>query len=69
MFLLTTAVDITVKKNVQISISKSSFTSEMLRRKPAMIGEKRYFALPARDTSPLAFENSSFVSKSVIVAL
>jgi predicted amidohydrolase YtcJ len=33
------------------------------------LGEKRYLALPASDTRPLAFENSSLERISVIVAL
>ena len=66
---LTTAALITVKKNVQISIIRRSFTSLIPSRNPAITGEKRYLALPASDTNPLALENSSFVSRSVIVAL
>ena len=41
----------------------------MVKSTPAIIGESKYLALPARESSPLALENSSFVSKSLIVAL
>ena len=34
-----------------------------------MMGENRYRALPAMETSPFAFENSSLVRRSVIVAV
>ena len=68
MLFRTTAALITVRKKVQISITSSSFTSLTVSRKPARIGENRYRALPARETRPLARENSSLVSMSVIVA-
>ena len=58
----------TVRKKVQMSMRSSSFTSLTVSRKPAMMGENRYRALPARDTRPLALEYSSLVSKSVMVA-
>ena len=66
---LTTAALMTVKKKVQISITSSNFISLTDRRSPAIIGENRYLADPARDTRPLAFEYSSAVRRSVMVAL
>ena len=64
----TTAVDVTVTKKVQISITSSSRMSLTVSRIPARTGEIRYLALPARLTRPLAFEYSSRVKRSVTVA-
>ena len=49
-----------VKKKVHISIMSKREISLTASRNPAITGENRYLALPARDTRPLAFENSSF---------
>ena len=67
--LLTANVESTVRINVQISITSKIFTSLTESKIPAMTGETRYLALPARETSPLAFEYSSGVNKSETVAL
>ena len=69
MLFLTTPIHITVRKNVQISITISSFTSATVSSMPAMSGEIRYLALPEMLTIPLAFEYSSLVRRSVTVAL
>ena len=58
-----------VKKNVHISIIRRSLISLTARRKPAIIGENRNLELPAIDTRPFAFENSSLVRRSVTVAV
>ena len=57
--LRTTAVHITVRKNVPISIIKSIFTSLTVSTKPAISGDIRNLALPAMLTMPLALEYSS----------
>ena len=69
MAFLTIAVHITVRKNVLISISSKSFTSLTASSSPAMRGEIRYLALLAIPAIPLALEYSSFVRRSVTVAL
>ena len=66
---LTTAVEIIVRPKVAISMTSNKRISETANRRPARNGEIKYLALPARLTRPLAFANSSFVSKSDIVAL
>ena len=55
--LFTANVEITVKMNVQISIINRILTSLNDNKIPAITGETRYLALPARLTRPLAFEN------------
>lgn len=64
----TTSVATIVKNKVQISIINKSRMSNFASKKPANMGEIKNFAEPASCTRPLAFENSSTVSKSVIVA-
>ena len=66
---LTTAVHATVKKKVLMSIISRVLILLTLNNKPAISGEIRYLALPARLTIPLALEYSSEVNKSVTVAL
>ena len=69
MLFLTVAAAVIVRKNVHMSMISRSLISAIVSSAPAMMGESRYLALPARETSPLAFEYSSGVSRSVIVAL
>ena len=66
---LTIAAAMTVRKNVQMSITRISLMSLTASRKPAIIGEKIYLEEPAIDTSPLAFEYCSLVRRSVMVAV
>ena len=49
-----------------ISSSRISYAASS---RPAITGDTRYRALPAREVRPLAFVYSSLVSRSVIVAL
>ena len=66
--LFTTAVEVTVRKNVLMSITNRSLMSLTASSAPARTGEIRYLALPAMLIIPLALEYSSFVRRSVTVA-
>ena len=68
MLFFTNAAAASVRKKVQISITRRSFISYFPSSNPAMIGESRYLALPEREISPLALVNSSPDKISVTVA-
>ena len=68
MFFFTNAAAASVRKKVQISITRRSFISYFPSSSPAMIGESRYLALPEREIIPLALVNSSSDKISVTVA-
>lgn len=59
----------TVRKNVQMSMRSSSLIPDTESKKPAQIGEIRYFAEPDIPIRPLAFVYCSGVRRSVTVAL
>ena len=66
---LTIKVVVIVTKKVDTSMSNNREMSCYASNRPAMMGENRYLALPAKDTNPEALENSSLDNRSVIVAL